>query len=303
MKHAMLATWAMSYEGVKKGFHTLLQTENLEQAIADAITLVEDEPSFTSVGYGGLPNRNGTVELDAAYMNGDTLGFGAVMGVENVKNPILVAQSLSHYRRSNVLCGHGAELYAQKFGFQFANMLTPESQKAWEEKCKKEFNPDHISSYDEGHDTVCVIGKYDTHMEAGVSTSGLYMKHPGRVGDSPIIGSGLYCDNEAGGAAATGVGEDIMKGCLSYEIVRLLKQGVPVQNACEQAMQEHVLAFQRRGLSYGSMSVLAMDRHGNFGAASTIPFPFVYQCDTCQVTLYTAYPNADGTMRIEKTEK
>ena len=224
MKHAMAATWKMALKGVRQGFSVLSRTDDLRLALARAITQVENDPSIHSVGFGGLPNREGVVETDAAYMVGDDLSFGAIMGASGIKNPILVAQSLAKYSRNCVLCGKGADDYAQRCGFAFTNMLTRESQDKWEET--RRTDPDTIEAYRESHDTVCVLGKCEAHLEAGVSTSGLFMKRPGRVGDSPIIGSGLYCDSEAGSAAATGLGEDIMKGCLSYEVVRQLKQGL-----------------------------------------------------------------------------
>jgi len=299
--HAMVATWAMAYEAVKKGFLTL-QKDALADSIMETIQYVEDEPSFNSVGYGGIPNRNGIVELDAAYMVGDNLGFGAVMGTVNVKNPIRVAHSLTQNARNIVLCGNGATEYAMKNGFPIANMLTPESKAIWQQRLSEELGERTLTSYEDDHDTVCVIGKCGNRIDVGVSSSGLGMKHPGRIGDSPLIGSGLYADSEVGAAAATGLGEDIMKGCLSYEIVRLMKQGMPVQIACETAIREHCRSFARRGWKYDNMAVVAMDMDGNYGAAANHVFPFIYRNDDCETLRLTAYPNDDGTMRIEREQ-
>lgn len=210
----MISTWKMSLLGMKRAAPLLKRNVPVHEAILMAVKTVEDDPAISSVGYGGLPNLNGEVELDAAYMNGDTLGFGGVMSVKNIKNPIEVAFDLSHYQRNCLLSDIGATRYAQSKGFAFQNMLSPESKKRYDQTDKMR-DSEMLEAYKE-HDTVCVIGMdHRRSMACGVSTSGLFLKMPGRVGDSPIIGSGLYADSEVGCAAATGVGEDIMKGCLS----------------------------------------------------------------------------------------
>lgn len=215
----MISTWKMSLLGMKRAAPLLKRNVPVHEAILMAVKTVEDDPAISSVGYGGLPNLNGEVELDAAYMNGDTLGFGGVMSVKNIKNPIEVAFDLSHYQRNCLLSDIGATRYAQSKGFAFQNMLSPESKKRYDQTDKMR-DSEMLEAYKE-HDTVCVIGMdHRRSMACGVSTSGLFLKMPGRVGDSPIIGSGLYADSEVGCAAATGVGEDIMKGCLSFSICR-----------------------------------------------------------------------------------
>jgi len=294
----MIATWEKSYEAVKRGFATLCAEEALAKSIIEAVMCVEDEPSFTTVGYGGIPNRNGIVELDAAYMRGDDLAFGAVLGTVNLKNPIRVAHSLVGLQTNCVLCADGALQYAIQNGFPMANMLTEEAKATWKKRLQEEIKQGTPISTEDDHDTICVIGKCGDHIDVGVSTSGLGMKHPGRIGDSPIIGSGLYSDSEVGAAGATGLGEDIMKGCLSYEIVRLMKQGVPVQKACEMAVWEHCRSFARRGWKYDNMAVVALDKDGNYGAAANHVFPFVYQNDDCGTLRLTVHPCEDGTMRI-----
>ena len=272
----MIATWRMSEEGLGLGNQILKEKDDLGEAIVRAVKCVEDNPSYVSVGYGGLPNREGQVELDAAYMNGDTLGTGAVISVKNLKNPIEAAYRLSFRNRSCILAGAGAEKYAAYEGMPCRNMLTEASRKRYEEEKKTSDQEEERRAY-EGHDTVCVIGRSrEGSMACGVSTSGLYMKEPGRVGDSPLIGSGFYADSEAGAAAATGMGEDIMKGCLSFSIVEKIRNGWNVQEACEKSLEEHWRRLEKRKYKNRGMSVIAMDNQGNTGAATTLEaFPFV----------------------------
>lgn len=291
-----IATWRMSREGVRRACRLLEGGQSLERAVVEAVKAVEDEVSYCSVGYGGLPNRNGEVELDAAYMDGDTLKAGGVMAVRDIKNPVEAACALSKYERNCFLAGEGAMAFARRHQFALRNMLTPKAAERF--RAAKEDMPERQEAYD-GHDTVCVIGR-DTggSMACGVSTSGLFLKHPGRVGDSPIIGSGFYADSEAGAAAATGVGEDIMRGCLSYAIVERLSGGCPVQEACEKVLADHTTRLRRIGGSCGSMSVVAMDRKGRVGAATNLElFPFVVgnTAGECHVM---AAGQADGRIKI-----
>ncbi len=289
MSYGLIGTWKMVSEGIKEGFDCLAQGKPIHEGIIKAVENVENNPNFISVGYGGLPNQEGVVELDSAYMNGDTLGFGAIAAAKNIKNPIQVAHCLSNYNRNCVLVGSGAEQFAHTEGFAFSNMLTKQTQQRWLEKKQEGFQSEKLAAY-AGHDTVCVLGqdKFGS-LASGVSTSGLFMKHPGRVGDSPIIGSGFYADSKVGSAAATGVGEDIMKGCLSMTIVQLMKQGVPCQKACEKALFDHYYDMKERGSHAESMSVIAMDHQGNFGGATTEKqFPFVVQSDMIPHTIFVA---------------
>lgn len=288
IKGTLVATWKMSYEGAEKGAELLKNSAPVHKSILAAIKTVEDNPEYVSVGYGGLPNINGEIELDAAYMDGDTLGFGGIISAKDIKNPIEAAYDLSRYQRNCLLAGAGAIEYAKEKGFAFQDMHTPKCRKRYEE-ADKHIDMELLEAYD-GHDTVCVIGRdANASMACGVSTSGLFLKRAGRVGDSPIIGSGLYADSEIGCAAATGVGEDIMKGCLSYAIVARMEQGIDVQTACETAMQRHLDRLVRGGHKAGSMSVIAMDAHGNVGAAtSDVEFPFVVADDEYRCHIYVA---------------
>lgn len=276
MKGNMIATWKMSFDGIKEGIEVLKKSQSIHEAIVCAVKNVEDNENYVSVGYGGLPNFDGEVELDAAYMNGDTLGIGGIIAVQNIKNPIEVAYDLSKYKRNFLLAGNGAMRYAHRRGFTFHNMLTEKTNQRYLEQKKSEIDMELLEAYG-GHDTVCVLGRdQNGTMACGVSTSGLFLKLPGRVGDSPIVGSGFYSDSQIGSAAATGVGEDIMKGCLSFSIVERIRFGMDVQKACETALQDHIDTMAKRGHKVGSMSVIAMDNKNNVGAATNKrEFPFV----------------------------
>ena len=269
MKYGMIATWRMAVEGITEAAKDLNNGATAGDAIEKAIKMVEDYPLYKSVGYGGLPNENCEVELDAAYMDGNTLSIGAVGGIRDFKNPISIARKLSEERFNCFLVGTGAEEYAHKNGFERVNMLTDRAKQFYEKR-RKETIEKGLSPYD-GHDTVGMISlDSEGSMVAATSTSGLFMKRRGRVGDSPVSGSGFYCDSEVGGASATGLGEDLMKGCISYEIVRLMKEGMTPQRAADTAVSRlHDELTRRRGKA-GDLSVVCMNNKGEFGAATNI---------------------------------
>ena len=193
MKYAMIATWRMAVEGITSSKEVLEKGGTAGDAIENAIKMVEDYPFYKSVGYGGLPNEDCEVELDAAYMDGDTLDIGAVAGIKDYKNPISIARKLSKERFNCFLVGAGAEAYAHKEGFERVNMLTDRAKMHYQKR-RKETIEKGLSPYD-GHDTVGMIAlDSEKKMVAGTSTSGLFMKKRGRVGDSPLSGSGFYVD-------------------------------------------------------------------------------------------------------------
>ena len=264
----IIGTWRMAKEGVEEGAELLSQGGNVFDALEKAVKIVENDPYYKSVGYGGLPNEEMEVELDAGFMNGDTLGFGAVCAIKDIANPVSVARNLSEQNVNCVLVGQGATQYALDHGFEQKEMLTKRAEEFYQkrlEEMKKELN-----AY-RGHDTVGMLAlDANGSMGAATSTSGLFMKKKGRVGDSPLIGSGLYADSEVGAAAATGLGEDLMKGCISYEIVTLMKQGLHPQKACEKAVSELEEKLKRRHGSCSDLSVIALNHKGEWGCATNI---------------------------------
>jgi len=268
MKWGIIATWRMGFEGVEKAASLLRENKDPGDALEIAIKEVEDYPYFKSVGYGGLPNENGIVELDAAYMDGDSLSFGAVASIRDFANPISIARKLSSYDFNNFLVGRGAEEFASKEGFERKNMLTDRALIHYKNRVKEEKEKD-LKPY-AGHDTVGMVALGNNSMVAGTSTSGLFMKRPGRVGDSPVCGSGFYVDSEIGGATATGLGEDLMKGAISYEIISLMAKGLSPQEACDKAVIDLDAKLKRKRGQAGDLSVVAMDKDGNFGVATNI---------------------------------
>lgn len=328
----IIATWRMALEGIERASGVLGQGGLAGDAVELAIRDVEDFPYYKSVGYGGLPNEEMEVELDAAFMNGDTLEFGAVAALKNFSNPICVARALSTGDANNFLVGAGAEKFADRAGFERKNMLTDRAKKLYARRVAEEGGrlsqdahclgepeaieerargvvqgavsdtvPSRVGIDQEGtspcgHDTVGVVCLDATgSMAAATSTSGLFMKRPGRVGDSPIPGAGFYADSAVGAAASTGLGEDVMKGCVGYEIVRLMGNGLHPQRACEQAIGIFTEKLKARRGHAGDMSFVAMDSRGRWGAASNIEgFSFVVQTKEDAACVYLVHPRQDG---------
>lgn len=296
-KWAMIATWRMSYEGVIEAKKLLDRNQSSADAIDLAITMVEDYPFYKSVGFGGLPNEDGEVELDAAFMDGDTLSFGAIAGVKSIKNPIKVARRLKDERFNCVLVGAGAERFATLNGFAMKNMLSDRAYLHYQKRLKEMASG--LSAYN-GHDTVGMVClDRNRSMTVGTSTSGLFMKKAGRVGDSPIIGSGFYVDSEYGGASCTGVGEDLMKGCLSYEAVRMLKEGISVQDIAQPLIDQFVGKLEKRRGKAGAMSLIVMDKDGNWAVGTNVQFSFVVAKEGEETTIYVAEPLDDRSVKIE----
>lgn len=271
----IIATWRMALEGITEGAKMLENGQFAGDVVERSIMEVEDFPYYKSVGYGGLPNEEMEVELDAGYMDGDTLDIGAVSAIKDFKNPICIAKRLSIEKVNSVLTSQGAEKFAHKEGFIRQNMLT-ERAKIFYQKKIKEIKNNKIYPYD-GHDTVGVVALDNQgKMVVGTSTSGLFMKKKGRVGDSPIVGSGFYADSNVGAVTATGLGEDLMKCCISYEIVRLMENGLSPQKACEKAINFYNEKLIKRRGEAGDMSVVAMNNKGEWGVCTNIEgFSFV----------------------------
>lgn len=277
----------MAEEGIRKAIEILAGHGTGADAAVEGISLVEDNPQFHSVGYSGRPDINGRVLLDGGFMDGDTLHFGAVGALEGFRSPVRIARSLIKGDANNFLTGKGAEQYAEEMGFEKRDNLTEEMKAYWFEKKK---DMEKLSAYD-GHDTVCflVLDEYGT-LTAATSTSGLAMKREGRIGDTPIPGSGFYADSKTGAAAATGMGEEIMKGALSFAAVMYMKQGMSPMEAAQKAVNDLDEELRKRNGHASPMSLIAMNRDGEWGVGTNIEFPFVTADDAHEVTVHTAYP-------------
>jgi isoaspartyl peptidase/L-asparaginase-like protein (Ntn-hydrolase superfamily) len=258
----------------------------MDAAIA-AVKCVEDSDDH-GVGTGGIPNVLGQVELDASVMDGRTLAAGAVAAVKGYRHPIEIARRVMDTTPHVMLAGEGAELFAERYGFERADLLTPEAEAIWRERILdgqptgSNLYADQYQMYMAAvrdwtrllHDKILgttnvIVRDADGNIASAVSTSGWGFKWPGRVGDSPVIGAGNYADNRFGAAACTGRGEMAMRAATAYSIVRYMRDGVPLQEALHHAMldlRDLVDPFAER---VNVMNAVGMDRDGNVAAVST----------------------------------
>ncbi len=242
---------ANGLNATQKAMDLLKQGEDTLDAVVAGVTLVEDDPNDRSVGYGGLPNEHGVVQLDSSVMHGPTRGAGAVGCLEGIKNPSKVAKLVMEKTDHVLLVGEGALKFALAMGFKHENLLTEESREIWL-RWKRELSPEDnwINPKDRlprsttalertnfrqmlsTHGTINCNAVNERGDVSGVTTtSGLAFKLPGRVGDSPIIGAGLYVDNEVGACGSTGRGEANLKTCASFMVVEYMRQGVHPEEA------------------------------------------------------------------------
>jgi isoaspartyl peptidase/L-asparaginase-like protein (Ntn-hydrolase superfamily) len=277
--YAVIATWPFGQTAVKVAAPLLEKgSPALDAALAGA-QAVEDDPKVNSVGYGGLPNAIGTVQLDACVMDGQTLACGAVAAVENIRHPAALARRVMEKTPHVLLVGEGAKTFALQEGFPLQELLTPESLAEWQKRRPKAGRPEAPppGAPPGSHDTVTVLALDAKGSLGGVcTTSGLAHKLPGRVGDSPLIGAGLYVDNSAGAAGATGVGEEIIRIGGSLLIVEAMRAGRSPQEACELAVKKVNAVAVRRGVHPARVAFLALDPRGRVGAACTPQTNFQY---------------------------
>ena len=259
----VIATWSVK-QATKKAWQSMEQGSSALDAVIAGCGVEEANALGQSVGIGGLPDRDGQVTLDACVMNekGD---YGAVLCMQNIKHPIAVAKKVMEDTPHVILAGVGAEEFAVSQGFKRENLLTEQSKKDWEIwKKTSKYKP--IINI-ENHDTIgmLAIDKNGT-ISGGCTTSGLAYKMSGRVGDSAIVGSGLFVDNEIGAATATGLGEEVLKTVGSYLIVELMRQGKSPQEACEQA----ILRIIEKTPNFEDFQVgyIAVNKKGETGAYS-----------------------------------
>jgi N4-(beta-N-acetylglucosaminyl)-L-asparaginase len=236
------------------------------EAVEAGVRVPEADPNDTSVGYGGLPDRDGRVTLDACIMD-ERGNAGSVTFLEQIMHPVSVARAVMEKSPHVMLSGEGALAFALAHGFKKENLLTKSSKAAWREWLKTARYKPIINI--ERHDTIGMLAM-DKHgnLSGACTTSGLAYKMHGRVGDSPIIGAGLFVDNEIGGACATGLGELVMRTCGSFLVVELMRQGRTPQQACEEAAKRIVKKQEYKDVQVG---FLATNRQGEVGAYSIQP--------------------------------
>ena len=242
-------------------WETLLNGGNAMDAAEAGARVTEADPTITSVGFGGLPDEKGNVTLDACVMDSNG-NAGSVAFLQNIKHPVSVARKVMEDTKHVMLVGEGARLFAVSQGFEEMDLLTVESRQAWKEwdKNRREMTPH------ETHDTISVLVQDKNGDLAGAcTTSGWAYKLHGRVGDSPIIGAGLFVDNEIGCAAATGLGEEVIKTTGSFLVVELMRQGYDPTVACEEALNRVIKAHN--GKPNFQIGYIALRKDGEIGSA------------------------------------
>ena len=261
-----ISTWKTTEANQKAGQMLDDGKYSLDAAVA-GVAIEEENPKNTTVGYGGAPDRTGKVTLDACVMNhlGDC---GSVVAVENIVNVARLAKDVMEKTPHVMLSGKGAEEFAISQGYKKTNLLTDKSKKEWEEWLKdKDYRP--IINI-ENHDTIGMLCiDKNNNLSGACTTSGLAYKMKGRVGDSPIIGSGLFIDNKIGGAVATGLGEEVVKTVGSFLVVELMRQGLSPQEACEKAIKRIVSNNSQKNKF--QVAYIAMNKKGEVGSYSIEP--------------------------------
>lgn len=282
----VLSTWSPNVKANAAAWTVLENKGRALDAIEKGVRVTEADPADQSVGYGGLPDRDGKVTLDACVMD-EKGNCGAVMAIENIMHPVSVARLVMEKTPHVQLAGEGALRFALSQGFKKENLLTAESEKAWKEWLKtshyspmitvdniqEEINKQtkkEVKGQINNHDTIGMLAMdADGNLSGACSTSGMAYKMSGRVGDSPIIGAGLFVDNEIGAATSTGVGEEVIKICGSHVIVELMRQGFSPEEACKKAVERIV---KRNGLNAKTIQVafIALNKNGEYGGYSVL---------------------------------
>ncbi|MBJ7428262.1 MAG: N(4)-(beta-N-acetylglucosaminyl)-L-asparaginase [Bacteroidia bacterium] len=265
-KPIVLSTWRFGIEANQAAWAILSKNGKALDAVEAGVMVPEGDPNERSVGYGGRPDRDGRITLDACIMD-ELSNIGSVAGLEFIKHPISVARAVMEKTPHVMLVGDGALQFALSQGFKKENLMVEESEKEWKEWLKKsEYKP--IANI-ENHDTIGMIA-LDSHgnLSGACTTSGMAFKMHGRVGDSPIIGAGLYVDNEIGAATATGHGEEVIRIAGCHLVVELMRQGKTPQQACEEAVARVVklMDLRKKDLKDIQVGFIALNKNGETGS-------------------------------------
>lgn len=293
---------ANGLEAVARAIDELANGASTIEAVVAGVNLVEADPEDSSVGYGGLPDAEGVVQLDSSLMHGPTRGAGAVAALEGIKRPSLVALDVMRYTDHHLLVGEGAQRFAVSMGHPVEDLLTDASRRRWVEwRARLSDSDDYLTPSQSGepigesyrrpedfgdglldsHDgyrpqgTInCDIVDTKGDLSSVTTTSGLAFKIPGRVGDSPIVGAGQFCDNDVGAAGSTGRGEAVIKTCGSHTVVENMRRGMHPTDACLEALRRivHVTVEERLlgedGRPNFGVNYYAVNKNGEYGGAS-----------------------------------
>ncbi len=263
----VIATWKHP-DATKIALDVILNKGKALDGVEAGVRLVEANPNDQSVGYGGLPDRDGYVTLDACVMD-ENGNAGSVTFLQHIMHPVSVARKVMEDTPHVLLSGEGAYQFALSKGFKKENLLTESATKAWKAWLKEgTYKP--VGGH-EMHDTIGMLAiDGEGNLSGACSTSGMAYKIHGRVGDSPIIGAGLYVDNEVGAATATGVGELVMKTLGSFLIVELMRQGKSPEEACKEAAVRIAKKYEKT-LEDMQVGYLAINKKGEIGAYALQP--------------------------------
>ncbi len=272
----VISTWAPNVKANAEAWKILGAGGSALDAVEAGVQIPEADPADQSVGYGGLPDRDGKVTLDACIMD-EQGSCGAVMFLESIMHPIKIARLVMEKTPHVQLVGEGALQFALASGYKMENLLTSESEKAWKEWLKtSKYDPMTIPKLLQQKNEPGQINNHDTigmlamdaagNLSGACTTSGMAFKMRGRVGDSPIIGAGLFVDNEVGAATSTGVGEEVVRICGSHTVVELMRQGMSPELACKKTVERIV---KKRGpkakeLQVGFIAVNTKGEHGGY---------------------------------------
>jgi N4-(beta-N-acetylglucosaminyl)-L-asparaginase len=300
-KRPIIISSANGVNALSKGMDILKSGGDTLDAVIAAVTVVEDDPNDDSVGYGGLPNEQGEVELDASCMHGPTHRAGSVASVRRIKNVARLAKTVMERTNHVMLVGDGARRFAVDEGFEEMNLLTEHSRKIWlawkaassvnwrpgidspewKEKVASLFSDtpedqallayaQHVIAHPPTGTIPCMAVNEKGDISATTTTSGLAWKIPGRVGDSPIIGAGCYVDNEVGAAGSTGKGEENIKICGGHTIIEMMRKGMSPTDACLEALARVARNYNndKKKLATFHIFFYALNKDGAHGAAS-----------------------------------
>lgn len=261
----VLSTWKHGVAANEKAWSLLKEDHKAIDCVEEGVRVSEADPDVNSVGLGGIPDRQGEVSLDACIMD-EKGNAGSVGFLQEIVHAISVARKVMEKTRHIMLTGEGAQEFALRQGFAKQNLLTDQAEK-WYEQWKENRDKNDLKEDNANHDTIGMLA-LDAHgdIAGACTTSGLAWKYHGRVGDSPIIGHGLYVDNKVGAACATGKGEAVMKTCGSFLVVEHMRNGQSPQQACKKATER--IAEWYQGQTSFQVGFLSLNKEGQTGAYS-----------------------------------